>query len=49
MAFKRHDVVDGLLSLFEAARWAPSTYDEQEWRFLYQLGRRSPTATGGNR
>jgi nitroreductase len=24
-----------LLTLFEAARWAPSTYDEQEWRFLY--------------
>lgn len=21
--------------LFEAARWAPSTYNEQEWRFLY--------------
>jgi nitroreductase len=27
-----------LLTLFEAARWAPSTYNEQEWRFLY--GRR---------
>lgn len=24
-----------ILSLFEAARWAPSTYNEQEWRFLY--------------
>jgi len=24
-----------LLSLLEAARWAPSTYNEQEWRFLY--------------
>jgi len=24
-----------LFSLFEAARWAPSTYNEQEWRFLY--------------
>jgi len=24
-----------LLQLFEAARWAPSTYNEQEWRFLY--------------
>ncbi len=22
-------------ALFEAARWAPSTYNEQEWRFLY--------------
>ncbi|MCA9260719.1 MAG: nitroreductase family protein [Planctomycetales bacterium] len=26
---------DRLLTLFEAARWAPSTYNEQEWRFLY--------------
>jgi len=24
-----------LLTLFEAARWAPSTFNEQEWRFLY--------------
>lgn len=24
-----------LMSLFEAARWAPSTYNEQEWRFMY--------------
>src|SRR5437868_1543418 len=24
-----------LCTLFEAARWAPSTYNEQEWRFLY--------------
>ncbi len=24
-----------VLTLFEAARWAPSTYNEQEWRFLY--------------
>lgn len=24
-----------LMSLFEAASWAPSTYNEQEWRFLY--------------
>src|SRR5262245_20060089 len=24
-----------LMILFEAARWAPSTYNEQEWRFLY--------------
>lgn len=24
-----------LMSLFEAARWAPSTYNEQEWRFLF--------------
>jgi nitroreductase len=24
-----------LNSLFEAARWAPSTYNEQEWRYAY--------------
>lgn len=24
-----------LRALFEAARWAPSTYNEQEWRYLY--------------
>jgi len=24
-----------LHTLFEAARWAPSTYNEQEWRYLY--------------
>jgi nitroreductase len=24
-----------LMRVFEAARWAPSTYNEQEWRFLY--------------
>ena len=23
-----------LATLFEAARWAPSSYNEQEWRFL---------------
>jgi nitroreductase len=26
-----------MLTLFEAARWAPSTYNEQEWRFVYAL------------
>jgi nitroreductase len=26
---------DQMHTLFEAARWAPSTYNEQEWRFLY--------------
>jgi nitroreductase len=26
-----------LMRLFEAARWAPSTYNEQEWRFLYAV------------
>ena len=24
-----------MMRLFEAARWAPSTYNEQEWQFLY--------------
>lgn len=24
-----------LFTLFEAARWAPSTFNEQEWRFLF--------------
>lgn len=24
-----------LMSLFEAAKWAPSSYNEQPWRFLY--------------
>ena len=29
-------ISDGeILSLFEAARWAPSCYNEQPWRFLY--------------
>ncbi len=26
-----------MLRLFEAARWAASTYNEQEWRFVYAL------------
>ncbi len=26
---------DELMSLFEAAKWAPSAYDSQPWRFLY--------------
>jgi len=26
-----------VLRLFEAARWAPSSFNEQEWRFLYAL------------
>src|SRR3978361_813050 len=28
----RHEQI---MTLFEAARWAPSTYNVQEWRFLY--------------
>jgi len=26
---------DELFTLFEAARWSPSTYNYQEWRFVY--------------
>ncbi|MCS6894488.1 MAG: nitroreductase family protein, partial [Deltaproteobacteria bacterium] len=26
-----------MLPLFEAARWAPSSYNEQEWRYVYAL------------
>ena len=26
---------DTLMSLFEAARWAPSSYNNQPWRFIY--------------
>jgi nitroreductase len=26
---------DDLISLFEAARWAPSSYNNQPWRFIY--------------
>ncbi len=26
---------DELLTVFEAARWAPSSYNEQPWRFIY--------------
>ena len=28
---------DELMPLFEAARWAPSSYNNQPWRFLYAL------------
>ena len=28
---------DELMRLFEAARWAPSSYNNQPWRFLYAL------------
>lgn len=28
---------EDLMRLLEAARWAPSTYNEQEWRFLYSV------------
>src|SRR3989338_7069906 len=26
---------DELMALFEAARWAPSSYNNQPWRFIY--------------
>ena len=35
---------DDLLRLFEAARWAPSSGNEQPWRFLVGDRRRSPAA-----
>lgn len=34
-----------LMCLFEAARWAPSTYNEQEWRFLYAFRDSEPWAS----
>ena len=34
-AFADRDVADGdLRSLFEAARWAPSSYNEQPWSYV---------------
>lgn len=29
--------LEDLMSLFEAARWAPSSYNSQPWRFLYAM------------
>jgi nitroreductase len=29
--------LDQLMQLFEAARWAPSSYNEQPWRFIYGI------------
>jgi nitroreductase len=35
-SFEPVDMPDAdLMSLFEAARWAPSSYNNQPWRFLY--------------
>ena len=35
-SFEPVDMPDAdLMSLFEAARWAPSSFDNQPWRFLY--------------
>src|SRR5690349_3147088 len=28
---------DELMPLFEAARWAPSSYNNQPWRFIYAM------------
>jgi nitroreductase len=28
---------DELMTLFEAARWAPSSFNAQQWRFIYAL------------
>ncbi|MCH7927287.1 MAG: nitroreductase family protein, partial [Candidatus Dadabacteria bacterium] len=28
---------DELMSLFEAARWAPSSFNNQSWRFLHSV------------
>ena len=36
MSGDRIEAVD-LMSLFEAAKWAPSSYNGQPWRFLYAL------------
>jgi nitroreductase len=35
---------DDLRSLFEAARWAPSSFNEQPWRFVMADRRRTPEA-----
>ena len=35
-AFSEERLTDEeLLTLFEAARWAPSSYNNQPWRFIY--------------
>ena len=34
-ALERDMDEDELMALFEAARWAPSSYNNQHWRFLY--------------
>lgn len=32
---------DDLMGLFEAARWAPSSYNNQPWRFIYSKRKES--------
>ncbi len=34
-ALERDMTEEDLMALFEAARWAPSSYNNQSWRFLY--------------
>ena len=35
-SFVQYEITDDdLFSLFEAARWAPSSYNGQPWRFIY--------------
>ncbi len=37
-AFSSKEIQEDIaLSLFEAARWAPSSYNEQPWRFIYAM------------
>jgi hypothetical protein len=35
-AYKQYELSDETITtLFEAARWAPSAYNSQPWRFIY--------------
>ncbi len=38
----KHITEEDILALFEAARWAPSSYNEQPWRFI--LSRNTPAS-----
>ena len=55
IAFSDRSVAaNDLASLFEAARWAPSSYNEQPWRFVYAdneetLAKFRPLIMEGNR
>jgi nitroreductase len=46
-AFDAHRVVrrDDLLKLFEAARWTPSSFNEQPWHFVVVDRRRTPAVS----
>ena len=39
---------DDLLRLFEAARWAPSSSNEQPWRFIVVMARRDSPTSGAH-